>query len=313
MSSPQVSVIIPNYNGAKYLKESIDSALNQTGLMVEVIVVDDGSTDHSREILEEMDNEIRIFYQENKGAPTARNLGWRNAKAEYIKFLDSDDKLVPGALYRQMELVKKLDLDQIPFGDVLYMNHSGDVYNSDHKYRTRFPNETALEYILINNPLTSSPLHHKLHLEQVSGFNPTLPKGQEWDLHLRLFLAGYHFYYHPDFIYKFREYSDPGRFSNLKYAKDGPDQFLLIFNHQLELISKKHPVLNKEEAGLLAKRYWAYGRAILREGFEKSAAKYFKKGLELAGNQAINGSLLYKTLSKITNPFVSEKFLMKFK
>ena len=87
-----VSVIIPNYNGEKFIKEAIDSVLNQARVNVEVIVVDDGSTDNSKDLLEAYGNRIKVFFQENKGAPAARNLGIKNASADFIKFLDSTGK-----------------------------------------------------------------------------------------------------------------------------------------------------------------------------------------------------------------------------
>ena len=91
---PKVSVIIPVYNVEKYLRECLDSVVNQTLKDIEIICVDDGSTDNSLEILNEYaqkDNRIQIFTQENQGAGAARNKGLEIAKGEYLYFLDSDD------------------------------------------------------------------------------------------------------------------------------------------------------------------------------------------------------------------------------
>lgn len=91
---PKVSVIIPTYNYDKYIEKAIDSVLDQTYRDIEIIVVDDGSTDNTREIIETRYKErVRYFYQENKGAPAARNIGLHKAKGEYVIFLDADDQL----------------------------------------------------------------------------------------------------------------------------------------------------------------------------------------------------------------------------
>ena len=100
-TTPIISVIVPVYNSSKYLKECLDSILNQTLTDIEVICVDDGSTDESPLILEEYasrDSRLQILKQENKGAGAARNLGMTIAKGKYLSFLDSDDFFSPDML-----------------------------------------------------------------------------------------------------------------------------------------------------------------------------------------------------------------------
>lgn len=100
-TTPIISVIVPVYNSSKYLKECLDSILNQTLIDIEVICVDDGSTDESPLILEEYasrDSRLQILKQENKGAGAARNLGMTIAKGKYLSFLDSDDFFSPDML-----------------------------------------------------------------------------------------------------------------------------------------------------------------------------------------------------------------------
>ena len=93
---PLVSVVMPVYNSEKYLKESLDSVLNQTYENLEVICVDDGSEDHSLDILNyyaKKDSRVRVYTQDNKGPSVARNKALDNAEGEYISFVDSDDFL----------------------------------------------------------------------------------------------------------------------------------------------------------------------------------------------------------------------------
>ena len=97
-SPPAVSVVIATYNRANYLRETIDSVLSQRFQDFELIVVDDGSTDETREIVAPFGPRVRFIYQENRGPSAARNLGVRHARAEWISFQDSDDLCAPNHL-----------------------------------------------------------------------------------------------------------------------------------------------------------------------------------------------------------------------
>lgn len=103
--SPVVSVIIPAYNAASYLGKAIDSALAQDFDDFELIVVDDGSTDSSASVLQPYRGRIRILRQANGGMSSARNAGVREARGEFIAFLDADDWWLPQKLARQVELM----------------------------------------------------------------------------------------------------------------------------------------------------------------------------------------------------------------
>ncbi len=111
---PKVSVILPVYNVGKYLKQSLDSLINQTLKDIEIICVDDGSTDESYDILEEYkskDDRIIVIHKENKGTGAARNDGLRLAKGECIGFVDPDDWVKPNMFERLYGLIKEKNLD----------------------------------------------------------------------------------------------------------------------------------------------------------------------------------------------------------
>lgn len=111
---PLVSVIIPIYNQEKYLRECLDSICNQSLRNIEIICVNDGSTDKSSEILEnyvKQDSRIRILSQKNQGAGAARNLGMKVAKGEYLSFLDSDDIFEPLMLETMVRAIEKDNAD----------------------------------------------------------------------------------------------------------------------------------------------------------------------------------------------------------
>ncbi len=111
---PKVSVILPVYNVGKYLRQSLDSLINQTLKEIEIICIDDGSTDDSYEILEEYkskDNRIKVIHKENKGTGAARNDGLRLASGECIGFVDPDDWVKPNMYERLYSLIKEKNLD----------------------------------------------------------------------------------------------------------------------------------------------------------------------------------------------------------
>ena len=100
--SSLISCIVPVFNGERYLQEALDSILAQTYRPIEIIVVDDGSSDGTTRILAGMKKSIRTLRQDNRGPSAARNLGWRCASGEFVAFLDCDDLWHPKKLARQM-------------------------------------------------------------------------------------------------------------------------------------------------------------------------------------------------------------------
>ena len=113
MANPLISCIIPVFNGVRYLGEALDSILAQTYRPIEIIVIDDGSTDGTGELVARYGDRIRYFRQNNEGAPTARNAGLSAARGAFVAFLDSDDLWHPDKLERQVarfEARPELDL-----------------------------------------------------------------------------------------------------------------------------------------------------------------------------------------------------------
>jgi glycosyltransferase involved in cell wall biosynthesis len=102
-----VSVVIPTYNRARTIKRAVDSVLAQSWKPIEIIVVDDGSTDETAQLLEDYRDKIRVIHQENRGASAARNTGIKASNGEIISFLDSDDTWLPEKTERQAKLLQK--------------------------------------------------------------------------------------------------------------------------------------------------------------------------------------------------------------
>lgn len=124
-----VTVIIPVYNTEQYVRQAVESILSQTLCDLEVIAVDDGSTDHSLEILNELaasDPRLRVISQPNAGQSAARNHALQLARGEYLYFMDSDDLLLPDALQTCMELCEQHSLD-FCFFDALSLDEDGQL------------------------------------------------------------------------------------------------------------------------------------------------------------------------------------------
>jgi len=104
---PRVSVIIPTFNCARYLGRAIDTALGQTYKDYEILVIDDGSTDETSELIGQYDGKIRYFYQSNKGVSCARNLALSEANGEFFAYLDADDMWYPQKLEAQVAFLDR--------------------------------------------------------------------------------------------------------------------------------------------------------------------------------------------------------------
>jgi glycosyltransferase involved in cell wall biosynthesis len=125
MENPRFSILIPAYNRAAFLNECIDSVFSQTFSSYEIIVIDDGSTDRTPEVLKSYGTRIKTFQQENQGPDVARNLGAAQATGEYLVFLDSDDFFLPWALATYNRIVYELASPALIIG-VLHTFRDGE-------------------------------------------------------------------------------------------------------------------------------------------------------------------------------------------
>lgn len=131
-----VSILIPCYNAEMWLKKTIESALSQTWQNKEIIIVDDGSTDHSLQILKQYESPIiKIISQENMGGCAARNRALECAQGDYIQWLDADDILAPAKIECQMRVADRFDNPKIllsgPWGVFYYRHHKAEFIKSN--------------------------------------------------------------------------------------------------------------------------------------------------------------------------------------
>jgi glycosyltransferase involved in cell wall biosynthesis len=190
----RVSVVLPSYNRAHFLKAAVDSVLNQTTPVFELIIVDDGSTDDTPAFVEQLSGIVRYVRQENRGPAAARNTGMREAKGDWIAFQDSDDLWVADKIQTQVDFLARNRHLEFVFG------HLANFTGSEEGDRPEILNREVYAYLkghatdlqdffvwlLVENPVpTPSVMFHRKCLEQVGYFDETLRCGEDYEYWLR--------------------------------------------------------------------------------------------------------------------------------
>jgi glycosyltransferase involved in cell wall biosynthesis len=205
MAAPLISVIIPCHNYGSYISEAIDSIRSQTYSNWELIVIDDGSSDDTRSIVEKycnLDSRINYQYQDKQGVSMARNAGFARAAGEYIQLLDADDLLAELKFEVQLALFAKYPLVALVYGDAYAFNHqTGASTREFTKFTLRNPplsgcgTPMAMHMVYDNIFLISSPLFKKSLLEKLIGFNWSIAAFEDWEFWYRAILIGEEFIY----------------------------------------------------------------------------------------------------------------------
>ena len=192
-----VSIIIPSYNYENFIIEAINSALSQSHSNIEIIVVDDGSTDETASIVRALaKNDERIFYihQYNQGLSAARNTGVKRSKGEFIVFLDADDILHPEKIQAHLEHFSQKPKADISYGRSRYFLSGKpeetfaniDLDNTEWMSGVSGNAAAVMPLLVVNNimPVCSAMLRRTV-VEQVGDFDTTLKSLEDWDYWLR--------------------------------------------------------------------------------------------------------------------------------
>jgi glycosyltransferase involved in cell wall biosynthesis len=207
MNQALVSILIPCYNAERWIAQCIDSALAQTWPEKEVIVVDDGSTDGSLEIIARFGNRIRWETGPNRGGNAARNRLLQLARGEWLQYLDADDYLLPDKVARQMEFAASRPEATIVIGPMTLEYWSG---HSSWRESLPIPEPHDLWVLLARwfLPGTGSGIWAKRTILDVGGWNEHQPCCQEHELYLRMLMAGKHFTLCPHDGLIYRQWSE---------------------------------------------------------------------------------------------------------
>lgn len=299
---PIVSVIMPCYNASLYIRGAIESVLSQSFQDWELLIVDDGSADSSEEIAQEYeanDARIHLIEQPNSGACRARNNGIEQAKGKYIKFLDADDILESKCLEMQVKQIEALSARQIPFGDYYNVDKDGYVLNQYVFEREAELKEDEVYFFFTEwHILITAPLHRTELLREIGGFNESLKRGQESDLHMRLALADVQFVYQPCMTFRYRDHNAASRISE-KYQEGtkGRKEFWIQRAHICEeLFICKYGSVPAKYYTYFADTWFDYARNLFAVGNRTDGIEYLKKARKYGLHTAFEYAYLYTGL-----------------
>lgn len=200
---PKVSIIIPVYNYDRYIAECVDSCLAQTYQNIEVIVVDDGSTDKTPGILESYGNRIKYIRQENSGAAVALNKGVRASSGELIAWLSSDDVFLPLKIEKQVKLFDLVPEADLVYTDYFYIDSQGEIISA---WETDwYPPKKMLEAFIRNNVFNGSTvLMRKEVWCKLGGFEEKLVAVVDTHFWIKLLLEDFRCVILPEKLVKYR-------------------------------------------------------------------------------------------------------------
>jgi len=279
---PKVSVIIPTYNRVNYICEAIDSVLNQSFKDYEIIVIDDGSLDNTKKVLAKYDGKIRYFYQKNEGISSARNKGIKEAKGEYIAFLDSDDFWMKEKLEIQADILDRSSDIALTY---CYAKRI-DTNNRELDIKPSIPAIKAADF-LRDARIPMTVMFRKNCLSDVGLFDERIKVGEDTDMWLRFSIKN-----KINFLEK--------RLAVIRtHDSNISDNYEEMYLGKIKIIQKllsneiQNDFSRNELRDLLAKSYYNLSRVYYRETKDfESSAKFTIKAI-------------------IFNPFVGKSFIAK--
>lgn len=241
-----VSVLIPCYNAERWIGQAIDSALGQSWPDIEVIVVDDGSTDRSLAVVRSYGDRIRWETGPNRGGNPTRNRLLELAGGDWLQYLDADDYLQPDKIRNQIPW-----LERAPDTDVLFSPVILEHWSGERSWLERLPIPEPHDlWVLLARwylPQTGGPLWRRQAVVDVGGWKPDQPCSQEHELYLRLLMAGKRFTYCPETGAVYRQWS-----AQTVCQRDRPE----LRRRVLEILQREEDFL-KARGELAPARAWA--------------------------------------------------------
>lgn len=229
-----ISVVIPCYNCEDYIEETIESVLGQTNCEVQIVCVDNNSTDSSVDIIKEIakvNPSVELYFEKQIGANYARNLGIKKSRGEYIQFLDSDDVITSSKLEEQVNFMISNNLDVVVSDRKVFdskLEREIESYQFPEIEKT--PLETAISKIII----TGNPLYKRSVVIGVGAFLEGLKSAQDWEFNIRLFLENPRVGYLPGYYLKSRTLTDS---LSSNYIEVSDNACYVIGKHKKKLVS----------------------------------------------------------------------------
>jgi len=285
--APKVSICIPTYNRKELLKETLKSIFMQTYKDYEVVIVDDGSTDDTEQMIKDTGYPVRYYWQENAGDAAARNKLTKLADGQYISFLDSDDLLPPDAVERMVDVMSKEPEDVIVYGPYVTIDQDGNVCKRKRKkLHSGYITQNLFENILVHSCGSMFP---KKVLEEAGGFNEALPVCADYDLWLRL-SQKYCFIAIHEPLFKRRRHS--GNLSRYSFT-NRKTEFDVLENFYYNGGGEKS-ISPRRAMKRLSKEGYRAGRCAIRESLSESACQLLRQSFQRHPNLK---SLLWWTIA----------------
>jgi glycosyltransferase involved in cell wall biosynthesis len=264
-NKPKVSVIIPAYNCETVIGRAISSVLKQNEVELEIIIIDDGSTDNTRYEVTCFENRVRYFFQSNSGPAAARNRGLAESRGEFIAFLDADDEWLPEYLEKTIPLLVRDNKVGLVYSWAIKRNKTGH----DKIRNLQSPSRNSWHTLLWPDPLQCTPatICRRTVLEKVGDFDTSLKTREDLDLWIRIGeIAGVAVIPEPLVVvhHSGNSYSSSHDIEQMK-----TDYFRIItkaLERSPELYTKKQRIIMAE-----AFRYW--GQHELYFGYSREARK----------------------------------------
>jgi len=269
---PTVSICIPTYNRKDYLRETLDSVFAQTYKDYEVVIVDDGSTDGTEEMIRGTGYKVRYYWQKNAGDAAARNRLIELSGGKFITFIDSDDLLMPDAVERMINVMEAEKEEVIVYGPYTAIDENGNIRKRKRKkLYSGCITPQLFEDILVHSCGSMFP---KRILEQAGRFDTSLSVCSDYELWLRLSLK-YRFIALPAPTFKRRRHSgnlSERSFTNRKIELEVLERFYYQDGGR-DVIPEKLAMRR------LSEEIYRVGKCALKEGEYHEAKDYFRTSL----------------------------------
>lgn len=308
--APVVSVVIPCFNAERWLAQAVQSVLAQSVGEVEIVVINDGSTDHSRQVAEQFGDRITLINQANRGVSAARREGVRRAKGQYIKFLDADDLLPPDALDALL-VVARMHPGEAVLGRAVAVDEEDLIVDAGmYSLPVQPPHEgrVAPEFLLTQPTQSGLWLIPRATVDGDAFFDQGTQFAEEYLFCMGLIRSGTKVRACDRVVCHIRQHDSPNRLSKSRRESDHLRQADLM-RQAADLIRQEIPAHDPCALNYLARVSWSRGRSALRLGLRQPAEQYFHLAKELDPGLDPVGSQLYRCLSRVTGPYSAESLL----
>lgn len=285
---PTVSVIIHTYNNEKFIAETIESVINQTYNDYEIIVVDDGSVDGTRDALLPYMQKIRYYYKENGGIASAKNAGIRLSKTEFVAFLDHDDLWIPDKLKIQMECFNTNPQVGLVYSKYTSFRNGKELRTKPDKGYSGWIFKDLLSKSFIQ---TSTVMVKRKCLDAVGPYDETFILGDEYDMFLRI-SKRFQCCFVDKGLTMYRVHDTNASKNDFLFDKENLGVYKKIYKNFTNLDEKEKKILRKRIAKYcvkVAKDLYNQGRFEEAKKYQKEAHKY------LPFYNRITNNLIFKT------------------